>query len=288
MKLGAVYPQREMSGDPDKIRKFVRAIEELGYDAMMAFDHVIKAVHEGRSPPLKGPYTEKDPFHDPFTLFAFAAALSGKLELASGVFILPQRQTALFAQQAADVDLFSRERLRLGVGIGWNHVEYDALGQNFKTRGRRIDEQIDFLRQLWTTPVLSFEGEFDRIDRAGINPLPRRQIPIWIGGHSEPAFERGARLGDGFIFAATGEIGLQQWARVRHHLGVRGRSEEGFGRELLTLFATSARETADHLKLWRDHGGTHGAVHSMDKQFGDNMDAHIDFMAETKRLFDLG
>ena len=214
MKIGVSYPVTEMAGNPDDIRKFVKAAEELGFAHMMAYDHVVKAPHEGREPKLTGPYTEKDTFHDPFVLFGFAAALTDKLEFVTGVLVLPQRQTALVAQQAADVDLLSRERLRLGVGIGWNYVEYEALGQDFKTRNKRLEEQIGFLRELWTNPIVTFNGRFDQIDRAGINPRPRRQIPVWLGGHSEPAYERGARLGDGFIFAADGNGSVEAWGRV--------------------------------------------------------------------------
>lgn len=288
MKIGVAYPEREVAADPDNVRKFIRAAEQLGYDHLMAYDHVVKAVHEGRDPPLTGPYTEKDSFHDPFVLFAFAAAVTDKLEFVTGVVVLPQRQTALLAQQVADVDLLSRERLRLGIGIGWNYVEYEALGQNFKTRARRIEEQITLLRRLWTEPLITFEGEFDRIDRAGINPLPRRQIPLWLGGHTDPGFERGARLGDGFVFAATGHKGLEQWGRVRHYLEVHGRPVEGYGRELLALFARNETESADHLKMWRDDGGTHGTVHTMDKGLGRDIDAHIAYIAETKHLLDRG
>jgi len=254
----------------------------------MAYDHVVKAVHAGREPKLTGPYTEKHTFHDPFVLFGFAAALPGTLDFVTGVLVLPQRQTALVAQQAADVDLLSRERLRLGVGIGWNYVEYQALGQDFRTRAKRIDEQIGLLRQLWTKPVISFEGRFDRIDRAGINPRPRRQIPVWLGGYTEPAYERGARLGDGFIFAANAAGAIDGWARVKHHLAALGRPETGFGRELLAMFARDPQEAADHLKMWRDAGGTHGCVRSMDKGLGDDIDAHIDYLASIKRLLDAG
>ncbi|CAN7633669.1 LLM class F420-dependent oxidoreductase [Phenylobacterium sp. LjRoot225] len=288
MKIGVSYPVTEVAGDPDAVRKFIRAAEDLGYAHMMAYDHVVKCPHEGREPKLTGPYTDKDTFHDPFVLFGFAAAVTDKLEFATGVLVLPQRQTVLVAQQAADVDLLSRERLRLGVGIGWNYVEFDALGQDFKTRGKRIDEQIGFLRQLWAEPIVSFEGRFDRIDRAGINPRPRRQIPIWLGGHSEPAYERGAQLGDGFIFAAPGAGAVEAWARVRHHLGALGRPEEGFGRELLAIFARDPQEAADHLKIWRDAGGTHGCVPSMGKGLGGDIDAHIEYVAEVKRLLDAG
>ncbi len=288
MKIGVSYPTTEVAGDPDAIRKFVKAAEELGFDHMMAYDHVVKCPHEGRDPKLTGPYTEKHTFHDPFVLFGFAAAISDTLEFATGVLVLPQRQTALTAQQAADVDLLSRERLRLGVGIGWNYVEYEALGQDFRTRGKRIDEQIGLLRQLWTTPLVIFDGQFDKIDRAGINPRPRRQIPIWLGGHSEPAYERGAKFGDGFIFAAPGAGAVEAWERVKHHLGVLGRPEDGYGRELLTLFAKDPQESADYLKIWRDAGGTHGCVPSMDKGLGSDIDAHIDYIAKAKRLIDAG
>lgn len=286
MQIGVAYPTTEVAGDPDAIRAFCLAAEQLGYTHLMAYDHVVKCPHEGRDPELTGPYTEKDSFHDPFVLFGFAAAITSRLEFATGVLVLPQRQTALVAQQAADVDLLSRERLRLGVGIGWNHVEFDALGQNFRTRARRVEEQVEYLRQLWSTPVLTFEGEFDRIDRAGINPRPRRQIPIWIGGHSEPAYARGARLGDGFIFAAPGQGAVEAWARVRHHLQALGRDEANYGRELLALFARDKQEIVDHLRRWRDAGGTHGCVPSMNKGLGGEIEAHIDYVADVKRMLD--
>lgn len=288
MRIGVAYPTTEVAGDPDAIRKFVWAAEDLGYTHLMAYDHVLKTPHEGREPKLTGPYTEKDSFHDPFVLFGFAAATSDTLEFVSGVMVLPQRQTVLVAQQAADVDLLSRERLRLGVGIGWNYVEYDALGQDFRTRAKRLEEQCALLRQLWSTPVLSFEGRFDRIDRGGINPRPRRQIPLWIGGHSEAAYERGARIGDGFIFAATGEAAVEALGRVQHHLADRGRDASAFGAELLTLFAASPQETADHLKLFHDAGGTHGCVTSMGKGLGADIDAHIAYVSHVKQILDRG
>lgn len=288
MKIGAAYPMTEVAGDPDAIRKFVWAIEDLGFTHMMGYDHVLKTPHDNREPKLTGPYTEKDSFHDPFVLFSYAAATSDKLEFASGVLVLPQRPTVLTAQQAADVDLLSRERLRLGVGIGWNYLEYQALGQDFRTRAKRIEEQIGLLRQLWETPVVSFEGRFDQIDRGGINPRPRRQIPIWLGGHSEAAYERGARLGDGFIFAANGDGAIEAWGRVKHHLDGQGRSSADFGAELLALFAGDAEESADHIRRFRDAGGTHGCVTSMGKGLGNDIDAHIEFIGNAKRLLDAG
>jgi probable F420-dependent oxidoreductase len=288
MKIGVAYPTTEVAGDPEAIRKFIKAAEALGYQHLMAYDHVVKGPHEGREPKLTGPYTEKHTFHDPFVLFGFAAALTDKLEFVTGVLVLPQRQTALVAQQSADVDLLSRERLRLGVGIGWNYVEYQALGQDFRTRAKRLEEQIGLLRELWTTAVVTFHGRFDRIDRAGINPRPRRMIPLWLGGYSEPAYERGARLGDGFVFAAKGAGAVAAWGRVKHHLGVLGKSEQGYGRELLSIFARNPTEAGEDLKIWRDAGGTHGCVASMDKGLGNDIQAHIDYLAEVKRVLDAG
>lgn len=286
MKLGVAYPTREVAADSRSVRKFIKAAEELGYHHLMAYDHVLKAPHENREPPLNGPYNEKDAFQDPFVFFGFAAAVTDRLEFATGVLCLPQRQTAVVAQQAADVDLLSNERLRLGVGIGWNYVEFEALGMDFKTRGKRADEQVELLRQLWTGDIVSFEGQFDRVDRACINPAPRRQIPLWLGGHTEPGFKRGARLGDGFIFAATGEGAIEGWNRVKFHLDELGRDNEAFGKELLTIFARNAGEAVEHLKMFRDIGGTYGSFHSMDKGLGNNIDAHIDYIAEAKRLWD--
>lgn len=287
MRVGVKYPTREVSTDPRSIRNFCKAAEELGFDHLLLPDHVVKCPHGDREPKLTGPYTEKDSFDDPFVFFGFAAAVTS-LELVTGVLILPQRQTVLVAQQAANVDLLSDSRLRLGIGIGWNYVEYEALGQDFRTRAKRFEEQVGFLRQLWQTPVLSFEGQFDRIDRAGINPRPKRQIPIWIGGHTEPAYERGARIGDGFIFAADGERGVEALSRVRHHLAALGRDAAAFGSELLTLFAASEQDAADHLRMFRAAGGTHGSIRTTDKGLGDNIDAHIGYMAAVKRLYDAG
>ncbi|MDE2301567.1 MAG: TIGR03619 family F420-dependent LLM class oxidoreductase [Sphingomonadales bacterium] len=282
MKLGVTYPVREVAGDPEDVRRFVAAADALGLAHMMAPDHVLKVEHRDREPPLDGPYTEKDSFYDPFTLFAFAAALSDRLEFASGVLVLPQRQTALVAQQAADVDLLSRERLRLGVGIGWNPVEFAGLGADFRVRAKRIEEQIGLLRRLWSEPLVSFAGRFDAIDRACINPRPRRAIPIWLGGYSEPAYRRGASLGDGFIFAAPGAEAVAALARVAHHRAELGLDMAGFGTDLLAIFARDLEECVDHLARWREAGGSHGTIDTMSRGLGGEIGAHIDFMAEVQ------
>src|SRR5262249_39194645 len=157
----------------------------LGYDYFVMFDHVAGAVHANREPKLWGPYTEKDPFHDPMVAFGYLAGVTQRMELVTGILVLPQRQTLLLARQSADVDLLSNGRLRLGVAVGWNYVEFDALGQDFHKRGARLDEQIGLLRRLWGEEVLSFDGRFDKMDRLALNPRPKRQIPIYIGGVSE-------------------------------------------------------------------------------------------------------
>ncbi len=203
MRVGVVYPQIELGGDPAAVKAYAQAAEGLGYDNLVIYDHVLGAVHEGREPKLWGPYTERDPFHEPFVTFAYLAGITERLELTTGVIILPQRQTALVAKQAADIDLFSGGRLRLGVGVGWNWVEFDGLelSGHFRRRGAREENQIALLRKLWAEPVVDHTDEDHRIDRAGILPRPERRIPIWLGGFSKVAFDRAARIADGFIIS---------------------------------------------------------------------------------------
>ena len=195
MKAGVVYPQIELGGDTGAVKAFAQAAEDLGYDHIVIYDHVLGAVHAGREPKLTGPYKETDPFHEPLVTYAYLAGVTKKLELVTGVIILPQRQTALFAKQAADVDLFSDGRLRLGVGVGWNWVEYDGLemSRHFRRRGKRQEQQIALIRKLWQQPVVEYEDSDHRIDRAGILPRPKRQIPIWLGGFSKAALRPGGQ-----------------------------------------------------------------------------------------------
>ena len=278
MKLGVVYPQIELGGNPDAVRKIGLAAEALGYDHLLAYDHVVGATHD-REPKLWGPYTEQDPFHDPFILFAYLAGMTQRLEFATGVIILPQRQTALVAKQVADLDLMSGERLRFGIGVGWNYVEYQALGQAFKTRGARADEQIALLRRYWSEPLVTFKGRFDEVDRGNILPRPRRPIPIWIGGFQEPAFRRGGYLGDGFMFA--GDDPLAHFARVKHHLKEAGRSLDGYGLDFITNVSLSVDAAVKAAQMWRDAGGTHVSVCTMGMGLT-TAEQHIDFMSEVK------
>lgn len=283
MKVGVVYPQIELGGDPSAVREIAVATEQLGYHHLMAYDHVLGAAHSGRERPLWGPYTERDPFHDPLVMFGHIAALTTTIELVTGVLVLPQRQTALVARQVSDVDLFSGGRLRLGVGTGWNYVEYDALGQVFRNRGARLDEQIPLLRRLWDEPLLSFEGNFDRVDRGGINPRPGRRIPIWVGGFSEPAFRRGAHHGDGFVFGGQVEDCAQAAAEMRQRLNELGRPIEGFGFELVPPYIGSDDELAKTAERWQAAGGTHLSVVTMGRGL-DSVAGHLDYIQSCREL----
>ena len=281
MKVGVVYPQIELRGDPEAVRSIGTAVESLGYDHLLAYDHLLGAPHD-RSPALTGPYTDQHPFHDPLMMFAHLAALTHRIELVTGILILPQRQTALVARQAADLDLLSKGRLRLGVGLGWNYVEYDALGQNFKTRGRRLAEQVPLLRRLWSESLVSFQGEFDRIDRAALNPRPARSIPIWFGGFSDPAFQRAAALGDGFILTGGVERGSEAWARIEQHLREARRPVEAFGKEMVVgRQDRTPQEVAARLRWCGDFGCSHACIDTMGKGFA-SAQAHIDFVAEVR------
>lgn len=282
MKIGVVYPQIELGGKPEAVRQFGDAAEALGYDHLLAYDHVVGATHD-REPKLWGPYTEQDPFHDPFIMFAYLAGRTERIEFVTGVIILPQRQTALVAKQVADLDLLSGERLRFGIGVGWNYVEYDALGQDFATRGARADEQIELLRRYWSEPLVTFDGRFDEVDRGNILPRPARRMPIWIGGFKEPAFRRGGRLGDGFIFAGSNPS--DDWQRVAYHLQEAGRQSEGFGRDLITNTAQSIGEAVDAARRWRDEGGTHVSICTMGMGL-DSTAAHIEFISEVRAKID--
>ncbi len=226
MKVGAVLPQLEIGTDPDAIAKYARAVEELGYDQLVIFDHVLGA-DAARPGGWTGVYDHRSMFHEPFVLYGYIAAITTRLRLATAVLVLPQRQTALVAKQAAEVDILSRGRLTLGVGIGWNAVEYEALGMSFTNRGRRIEEQITVLRALWTQEVVDFKGRWHRVDRAGLNPLPvQRPIPIWMGGgwdrqkHAivEPVLRRIARTADGWFTqmpaSDEGRVGMEAFRRL--------------------------------------------------------------------------
>jgi probable F420-dependent oxidoreductase len=277
--VGVVYPQTELRGDAGAVRVIGRAAEDLGFDHILAYDHVLGAVHADRARPLTGPYDEHDPFHDPLVLFAYLAGITQRIQFATGVLVLPQRQTALVARQAADVDLLSGGRLRLGIGVGWNYVEYEALGQDFGTRGARQEEQIGLLRRLFAEPVVDFSGRFDRVDRAALVPKPTRSIPIWLGGSSEAAFDRAARLADGFIFFAGGiEHAVAGWNEMRDRLRGLDRSLEDFGADYVARPQGGIDELMAEIDAWREAGGTHVSVATMGLGLT-SVEAHVEYLA---------
>ncbi len=278
MQIGFIYPQTELGGDPASLRRIGLAAEELGFDYLLAYDHVLGASHD-REPKLAGPYTEHHPFHDPLIMFSHLAAITKRLGLVSGVLILPQRQTALVARQAADVDLLSDGRLSLGVGSGWNYVEYEALGQDFATRGKRLEEQVELLRRLWNEPMLSFDGAFDRADRVALNPRPRRRIPILFGGFADVALRRAAHMGDGFIFADGAADAFLQIKRLQELLVERGRANEPFELRCNMLRAKNPQQVVDTVRRWRDAGGTHAAVSTMGLGHASG-DQHVNYASE--------
>ncbi len=287
LETGVVYPQIELRGDPDAVRRIGTAAEDLGFDHLVAYDHVLAAEHADREPALTGPYDENDPFHDPLVLFAYLAGRTERLAFTTGVIILPQRQTVLLARQAADVALLSGNRLRVGVGVGWNWVEYDALGQDFHTRGRRADEQIELLRRLWSEPVVTFDGEFDSVERAGILPRPTSPIPIWVGGFGEAALRRCANAGDGFLFGGSTDFVRASLARLRELVGEAGRPADAVGAEAMLLTDKGPGDVAAKMQAWADHGGTHASVVTMGLGL-DSTEAHVDYMSSVAEAIGRG
>lgn len=265
MRFGVVFPQTEIGTDPAAIGDFARATEAFGYDHILAYDHVLGANPESR-PGWRPPYSHRDAFHEPFVLFGYLAAVTRKLELVTGVIILPQRQTVLVAKQAAEVDVLSVGRLRLGVGIGWNPVEYEALGENFHNRGRRSEEQVEVMRLLWTNELVTYQGRWHKITDAGLNPLPvQRPIPIWFGGSDDRALRRLARLGDGwFPLFNPDEQCRAAIEKIRTYARAAGRDPSAIGIEgRVSIGKRSADEWAKDVRAWQEIGATHVSVNTM-------------------------
>lgn len=285
MRIGVVFPQTEIGASPSGIKDYVQAAEDLGYAHLLTYDHVLGA-DVRQYPGWNGPYTHNDMFHEPFVLFGYLAALTRRLELVSGVIILGQRQTALVAKQAAEVDVLTGGRLRLGVGIGWNHVEYEALGTNFHDRGRRSEEQIAVLRALWTQDVVHFKGRWHRITHAGLNPLPvQRPIPIWLGGRAEAVVRRVGRLADGwFPQFAPDKAGEETLNRMRGYAREAGRDPAAIGIEARINYAGGDPERwAREAEAWRKLGATHLSVNTM-KAGLRSPDEHIKAIRQLKEV----
>ena len=259
MRIGAVLPQTEIGADPGAVKEYAQAVEEMGFDHILTFDHVLggnAATHD-----LRGPYKHTDSFHELFVLYGFLAGITHKIELTSGIIILPQRQTALVAKQAAAIDILSQGRLRHGVGIGWNHVEYEALGMNFADRGKRSEEQIEVMRTLWCNELVTYEGKWHKITDAGLNPLPPQQpIPIF-------------QLDD------TGKAELDKF---RGYIEEVGRDPTDVGIESFNVVAgTTPDQWAADAKAWKEHGATHISANTMNAGFS-SLAEHIDALRRFK------
>jgi probable F420-dependent oxidoreductase len=287
VQVGVTYPQTELPTDPATVRAYIRTVEELGFAHVEIYDHVLgadPAVHTG----WQGAYDVDTTFHEPLVFYGFLAAIT-KLELVTSIVVAPQRQTALLAKQAAEVDILSQGRLRLGVGAGWNTVEYEALGQDFSTRGKRLEEEIGLLRRLWTERSVTHEGTFDRIVGAGLSPRPVRQpIPIWLGGMSRAAYRRMGRLADGWFPRVDPGPGLDEaLAIIATSAAAVGRDPAAIGMD--GRVKQGAGETADLVRdaeRWRDAGATHLSVDTMGAGLP-GLDAHLDALTRAAEALQL-
>jgi probable F420-dependent oxidoreductase len=284
MQIGVVFPQTEIGPDPAGVRAYAQAVQDLGYKHLLVYDHVLGADPAGH-PGWSGPYTVDTLFHEPFVLFGYLAAIAPELELVTGVIILPQRQTALVAKQAAEVDVLTSGKFRLGVGTGWNAVEYEGLSMDFHNRGRRLEEQILVMRRLWTEPTVTFEGRYHCITAAGIKPLPvQRPIPVWIGGSAEAAIKRAAELADGFFPQRPLDGGWPAtFDKIRGWIEAAGRDVAKFGIECRVNAATGTPDDwHKQAEEWRALGATHLSINTMNGGL-QGPDPHIERLRQAVR-----
>jgi probable F420-dependent oxidoreductase len=264
MRVGVVFPQTEIGADAGAVRAYAEQVEALSFTHVLAYDHVVGAdpsVHTGWA----GPYDVDTTFHEPLVMFGYLAGVTATLELVTGVIILPQRQTALVAKQAAEVDLLSNGRLRLGVGIGWNAVEYEALGEDFTTRGKRSEEQIEVMRSLWTQRSVTFGGRFHQVTGAGLAPLPvQRPIPVWIGAASARGYERAGRLADGWFPMMAPGPGLEAAQSIVERAAVEaGRDPAAIGMEGRVDWRGERDQLINEVAKWADAGASHVSINTM-------------------------
>ena len=289
MRIGVVFPQTEIGASGvGAVRDYAEHVEGLGYAHLLAYDHVVgadRAIHAG----WNGPYDLHNTFHEPLVMFGYLAAVTTALELVTGVVILPQRQTVLVAKQAAEVDLLSGGRLRLGVGLGWNTVEYEALGEDFSTRGRRCDEQVELMRKLWTEGSVSYRGSYHRVTGAGLAPLPIQQpIPVWFGASSPRAFRRAGRLGDGwFPMVGPGRKLEEARLQVERAATDAGRDPAQLGMQGQVSWNGNPDDLAEGIRSWAQAGASHVSVNTMDAGLV-TVEQHLDALtgaAEIAREF---
>jgi probable F420-dependent oxidoreductase len=285
VNVGVVFPQTEVGADRGAIRAYAQGVEQLGYAHLLAYDHVLgadPAVHA----PWTGPYDVDTTFHEPFVLYGYLAGITS-LELVTGIIILPQRQTALVAKQAAEVDLLTNGRFRLGVGLGWNAVEYEALGKNFRDRGRRMTEQVMLMRQLWAERSVTFAGEYETVTAAGLAPLPvQRPIPVWFGASSHPAYRRVGRLADGWFPQVPPDSRLEEARQVVNQAAeAAGRDPATIGMEGRVSWG-GAEKLVDHIGRWRAAGASHVSVNTMGSGLG-GVDGHLDALSKAAEALQL-
>jgi len=287
VKIGLVFPQTEFGNDPAALRDYAQTAESLGFSHVLAYDHVLGA-NPNRPGGWRGPYTYQNPFHEVFILFSYLAALTTHLEFITGILILPQRETAVVAKQAASLDVLSNGRFRLGIGVGWNQVEMESLGQNFRTRGRRIEEQIDLLKLLFTQELVTFKGEWHHIADAGLNPLPvQRPIPIWLGGHADVVLRRLARKGDGWLpNYRTAEAAQESLAKLDGYLAEYGRSRSDIGFEPRLHYQDGPDAWQTNFASWQEAGATHISFNTMGAGL-DTPQKHLQAIEEFAKLIGL-
>jgi len=292
MKVGVVFPQTEIGSDPIAVRDYAQTAEALGFSHILVFDHVLGANRASR-PDFRGPYDLQSLFHEPFVLYGYLAGLTQTIGLTTGIIILPQRQTVLVAKQAAAVDVLSGGRLRLGIGIGWNDVEFEALGENYRDRGKRSEEQVDVMRALWTQESVTYEGQWHKVTDAGINPLPVQQpIPILFGGMADAVMRRVARLGDGWLpqfegFGPDGkspnEDGRRLIAKLHDYIREAGRDPAAVDIEgRVKLGQRSPEDCAAEVAAWHELGATHVTLNTMGAGLS-SPDAHMDAIRRFKK-----
>jgi probable F420-dependent oxidoreductase len=288
MRIGVVFPQTEIGADVGAVRAYAEQVEYLGFTHVLAYDHVVGAdpeVHRGWS----GPYNLDSTFHEPLMLFGFMAGFTS-LEFATGIIILPQRQTALVAKQAAALDIFTSGRLRLGVGLGWNAVEYEALGKTFSDRGKRMEEQVELLRRLWTERSVTFHGTYEHVTGAGLAPLPvQRPIPVWFGAASPPAYRRAGRLGDGWLPQVPPGPKLDE-ARAIVDQAARdaGRDPAALGMEGRVSWGDkTVDKLVEQVGRWRAAGASHVSVNTMGSRLA-TVDDHLRVLGDIAGALEIG
>ena len=261
MQIGAVFPHNEIGTDPGAIKAYAQGVEAMGITHLLIYDHVLGADPD-REGGFRGPYDKDVAFHEPFTTFAFIAGVTDKIDLITTVMILPQRQTVLAAKQAAEVALLSNNRFKLGIGVGWNELEYVGLNETFNNRGRRQEEQVDVMRKLWSEDSLDYTGEYHRIDKASINPRPSKTIPIWFGGSAPALLDRVARLGDGWIpLMGANDKAKACIDTIKQTRKAAGLSFANFGIQAQAQYAGGSPDRwRKHAEAWREMGCTHLAI----------------------------